>query len=73
MEDMQTTFNKYAPVTIKNKVTFKRAIGPIETEWSIPTLEGTMTASIGDYIIEGLNGEYYPCKPDIFKKSYDLV
>jgi hypothetical protein len=36
----------------------------------IDTLEGQMTASIGDYIIRGINGELYPCKPDIFEKSY---
>jgi len=39
----------------------------------IPTLEGEMTASVGDYIIRGIQGEYYPCKPDIFKKSYELI
>lgn len=38
----------------------------------IKTLEGDMKASIGDYIIQGVNGEFYPCKPDIFEKSYDL-
>lgn len=37
----------------------------------IPTLEGDMRASIGDFIIRGVNGEYYPCKPDIFEKTYD--
>lgn len=39
----------------------------------IVTLEGTMKAFIGDYIIRGVNGEFYPCKPDIFKKTYDKV
>lgn len=39
----------------------------------IATLEGEMEASIGDYIIQGLEGEFYPCKPDIFHKSYALV
>ena len=38
----------------------------------IPTLEGTMTAQIGDFIIKGVNGEFYPCKPDIFEKTYAL-
>lgn len=38
----------------------------------IPTLEGTMTAQLGDFIIKGVNGEFYPCKPDIFEKTYDL-
>lgn len=39
----------------------------------IKTLEGDMTASEGDYIIKGLRGEFYPCKPDIFKKTYEVV
>ena len=39
----------------------------------IETLEGVMEASIGDYIIKGVSGEFYPCKPDIFKMTYDLV
>ena len=39
----------------------------------IPTLEGTMKADIGDYIIKGLKGEYYPCKPDVFRMTYDKV
>lgn len=37
----------------------------------IPTLEGNMRAEIGDYIIKGINGEFYLCKPDIFNKTYD--
>jgi len=36
----------------------------------ILTLEGTMTANIGDWIIKGVKGEFYPCKPDIFEASY---
>ena len=39
----------------------------------IYTLEGDMEASIGDYIIKGVNGEFYPCKPDIFDKTYEEV
>ena len=39
----------------------------------IQTLEGTMTATLGDYIIKGLKGEFYPCKPDIFKMKYEPV
>ena len=37
----------------------------------IKTLEGEHIASVGDYIIKGVNGEFYPCKPDIFEKTYD--
>lgn len=38
----------------------------------IKTLEGQHIASVGDYIIKGVNGEFYPCKPEIFEKTYDL-
>lgn len=39
----------------------------------IQTLEGTMEARIYDYIIKGVKGEFYPCKPDIFAETYELV
>ena len=44
-----------------------------DKELVIHTLEGDMIASAGDYIITGVNGERYPCKPDIFEKTYELV
>lgn len=37
----------------------------------IRTLEGVMTVSAGDWIIKGVKGEYYPCKPDIFEATYE--
>ena len=42
--------------------------GPI-----LVTLEGEMRAEVGDWIIRGVKGEFYPCKPDIFAWTYDLV
>jgi len=42
-----------------------------DTELDIPTLEGVMHASVGDFIITGIHGEQYPCKPDIFRETYD--
>jgi hypothetical protein len=39
----------------------------------IPTLEGQHIATEGDWIIKGVNGEFYPCKPYIFIKTYELV
>lgn len=39
----------------------------------IPTLEGDHTATENDYIIKGVNGEFYPCKPDIFSKTYEVA
>ena len=42
-----------------------------DKEMVIHTLEGDMLAMPGDYIITGVNGEQYPCKPDIFDKTYE--
>lgn len=39
----------------------------------IPTLEGPLNASLNDWIIKGVQGEFYPCKPDIFEKTYEAV
>lgn len=39
----------------------------------VSTLEGPMTATEGDYIIKGIQGEFYPCKPDIFEATYEVV
>ena len=39
----------------------------------IKTLEGVMTANANDYIVQGVNGEIYPCKPDIFNKTYEIL
>jgi hypothetical protein len=42
-------------------------------KYGVETLEGFMEASIGDWIIKGVNGEFYPCKPDIFEKTYEAI
>lgn len=39
----------------------------------VETREGTLVASLGDWIIKGVAGEFYPCKPDIFAATYDAV
>lgn len=44
-----------------------------DKEMDIYTLEGVMHASVGDYIITGVRGEQYPCKPDIFLETYEPV
>ncbi len=44
-----------------------------DKEIDIETLEGVMHASVGDYIITGVHGEQYPCKPDIFMQTYEKV
>ncbi len=45
----------------------------VDNELCIYTLEGDMSASVGDYIIKGVKGEFYPCKPDIFQLTYEEV
>lgn len=40
---------------------------------SVETLEGPLSVSKGDYVIKGVEGEFYPCKPDIFNKTYEEV
>ena len=44
-----------------------------DVELDIETLEGTMHANVGDFIITGVKGEQYPCKPDVFWQTYDEV
>jgi hypothetical protein len=55
--------------TYTNEHRFMRKENP--SGLHIKTLEGTMIASIGDFVIKGVNGEFYPCKPDIFAKTYE--
>ena len=51
------------------KINFDLTVNPIVC--SIETLEGTMTAIASDWIIKGVKGEFYPCKPDIFAATYE--
>ena len=44
---------------------------PLERHVIIPTLEGVMRGDVGDWIIRGVKGELYPCKPDIFEETYE--
>jgi hypothetical protein len=54
---------------IHNGIGFTPPLGEIY----IPTLEGTHTAKAGDWIIRGIKGEFYPCKPDIFAATYEAA
>ena len=58
-----------------NKLNYENAeeLAYKSKELHIRTLEGVMTASNLDWIIKGVNGEFYPCKPDIFEKTYEAV
>ena len=66
MKEFATETKEYRkkPLTVKAYQTDK--------EFEIETLEGTMTASVGDFIITGVAGEQYPCKPDVFYATYDV-
>ena len=46
---------------------------PYDNEYYVKTLEGHMKVTDGDYIIKGVKGEFYPCKPDIFEQTYEVV
>lgn len=62
---METKKYRKKPVVVEAYQTDK--------EIMIHTLEGDMKASVGDYIVTGVDGEKYPCKPDIFEKTYTQV
>lgn len=51
----------------------KDGLGQVCGHVEIKTLEGTMRGEVGDWIIRGVKGEFYPCKPDIFAATYDPV
>lgn len=67
----ETDWNVYSNEYTKKPVTI-RAI-KLECPVIIKTLEGVMVGNTGDYLIRGLEGEFYPCKPDIFLKTYEKV
>ena len=52
---------------------YRRPDPPPTLRWEIKTLEGWLTISDGDWIIKGIAGEFYPCKPEIFAASYEEV
>lgn len=52
------------------RISYEKSDAPVI---KIETLEGVMDAAVGDWIIKGVNGEFYPCKPDIFEKTYEAV
>lgn len=72
--DLQKSNGEYyapdwAVEALKNGTLYYKDAG----ELFVKTLEGDMKASVDDYIIRGVNGEIYPCKPDIFEKTYEAV
>lgn len=72
VEAFRLGYGEY-PSWFYKKVLEHEIIAHIEGYVEIITLEGRMTASVGDYIIKGVKGEFYPCKPDIFLATYEEV
>lgn len=66
------TFNEAAAKKYRKKPLVIEAY-QTSKELLIPTLEGNHIASPGDFIVRGVDGECYPCKPDIFQKTYERV
>ena len=65
---------QYKPETLRECMEFCGAVHSVpDATLVIVTLEGSMRASVGDWIIKGVSGEFYPCKPDIFEATYELV
>lgn len=58
---------------MESTTAYDAGVAPPCASFLIETLEGDMRAMHGDYIIKGLKGEFYPCKPDIFNDSYIAV
>lgn len=61
-----------APGAVESRA-YMKTVADFTSVLYITTLEGEMYASEGDFIIRGVNGEVYPCKPDIFEKTYEKV
>ncbi len=70
LKDLRT----YTLIALQNFAGLDNDIFQVQSDGLvIKTLEGDMKASIGDFIIKGVQGEFYPCKPDIFEKTYEEV
>ena len=68
--DMESKNQVYNNITCNHSADFDADGNPVI---KIQTLEGVMTANLGDYIIKGIKGEFYPCKPDIFDATYEAL
>ncbi len=68
--DAQEDDPKWLSEAFRNKTIYFVDMGESSVHLMIKTLEGQMRATPGDYIIRGIKGEIYPCKPDIFEATY---
>jgi hypothetical protein len=66
-------FNGTMPLWFEKALESGKVRELVSGGFTVETLEGDMHANPGDFIIQGINGELYPCKPDIFAKTYEKV
>lgn len=71
--DIEQFVGKKLKIELESETAYIAGVAPPFFNLFIDTLEGEMKASPHDWIIKGVNGEFYPCKPDIFEKTYELV
>ena len=72
-EEIQQFVGKELKQEIHSDTAYEAGMGAPISSLTIETLEGNMKALPGDWIIKGVNGEFYPCKNDIFEKTYEKV
>ena len=75
IEAIQWTGKNYVEISkfIGYRPKYKDLVGNEINQLEIVTLEGMHIATVNDWIIKGVQGEFYPCKPDIFEKTYEEV
>jgi hypothetical protein len=71
IDAIKWTGDNFESISIFTEGKAKPKVGDLADVLTIPTLEGDHKANPGDYIIRGVKGEYYPCKPDIFAMTYE--
>lgn len=73
VEAVRYMIDEFLPNWFMNGVTANTIITHKDGTCEIKTLEGIMKADFGDYVVRGIHGEIYPCKPDIFEETYEVV
>lgn len=73
IEACRYMIDRYMPDWFMDMVSDNTITTHADGTCDVKTLEGTMKANFGDYIIRGVNGEVYPCKPDVFEKTYEFI
>jgi hypothetical protein len=68
----EDNFKDYLDIALSDSQTSDVGFDEVGIYLLISTLEGDMKARLNDWIIRGVNGELYPCKPDIFEKTYEI-